>query len=587
MELLNRSSRRKSKLVRISEVIAQAHPGQIERVATDVPKLDEIGSRAIRRKHGGVSSEDFIQAHALEVGVHGPRGRGGGRIEILLNTRRVSPQHLHGVVATAETGQKDGLRDRILPAVGAPIYSKDIIGDARAAHRNPDAVERNGRIPPREDGSAFWHQRATVEAVRSGANRQGAGTQAEVRADARHGDRVAHGIHQTRIPHETSVRASNHAIGCREEVSRQFKIHGAIGGKTILEVGACEARQVLENVSRHIRPLAGQRAQLRLAEVQRGHTNADGGIVLQCQRGTTCHQRNVVHVEENVAHRDNVRGVVPGAPDRNGVGRVAQHRTALLHALEDVPLHMGVRAVEIQHVVARGREDVVENLQHRARTLRATEEDDIIEPRRSTELIALDDDLATRRNRPALNQRRTGNGREHRVPHIKRRVAQRNQSPRRIRPRDVFDREGRREEPEVGHTGIGEREVGKGNAIVALRFIEGKSNPPAQRSRGAGETNALGCGAFRHQPAGDFNACSVGEVDRRAGQDGQRHSQGNGQVSCHIVRARRRRPGRVGGEYSRHFRHRGVVVPNINERPFNLVRAGIKRLRHHPVDARP
>ena len=112
-------------------------------------------------------------------------------------------------------------------------------------------------------------------------------------------------------------------------------------------------------------------------------------------RGVALVQKDVVHVVEQIVNDSPVR-VLPQhihAPG-NRAGRVdglVGARGVPMRVQEDVALNPGIRAVEVEMVVARPVEDVADDLQNRARPVAAREVDGVIEAPGVPEVVVAED----------------------------------------------------------------------------------------------------------------------------------------------------------------------------------------------------
>ena len=255
---------------------------------------------------------------------------------------------------------------------------------------------------------------------------------------------------------------------------------------------------------------------------------------------------------------------------------------------EDVSLDPRIRAVEVEQVVIAAHEDVVDDLENRARSIAAGEVERVI--------VALDlaPEVARENAAPArLDAARAVDrleaprgGREETVLDDERCTIEREVLARGVAEAQVIEERGAVRDFNGGVRVSIEVRVGDAGLGRVRAAVDGEAAP----GRGTGcraEPNARDVGAFGEQAAAvrDDKIDTGTDIDRGAGLNRERRAGVHGEVRRDLIRAAGSGPNRVAGNRAGDGLRCAGVIPDVHRGAGELDAIGVDRLHDHAVDA--
>ena len=274
--------------------------------------------------------------------------------------------------------------------------------NARPADRQGCGVLRRRRRGFARNGRAGRHSSANIEAIRTCATRNRSRPQPQVVANRR--ERYVR-VHQFRISREIA----GHKIAPRQNaaVYRQVRAaEGRIVHVHVLEIGSAIPNDVAIQISAATRrhTLIAPRG---LVKIHRRARDIDHRVVYDRVKVPFLGEHRVIAIVEEVAYDGDLGRIAAVGPTGNRAGRdTARNRLVDIH--KHIAFDVRVSPVEVEHVIARAAEHVVKDLQNRAGTLPAREIDNVVQPRRRSKIVALDNPIPARTQADAMNEFRAG-----------------------------------------------------------------------------------------------------------------------------------------------------------------------------------
>ena len=585
-----------------------------------------------------VERENLIQPHIHQRGLHRPRSRsrdaprlpGIRRIHqrvILVVARVVPTRHIHGVRSVTQAGEGDGVgtgqRQFVAPRAAveppaevrvAPVVGRSAAGApverATGCDRERGAGRSVGADRLAEDQQAARIQSATsrrIEAADTGAQRgrTRTGHQSRLHRLPARRERIADEREIEQWIGDDVVRAGTSPRHRQQVV---LEDDGVIGRVVIRD----QHRGVPDDVARDVGARAegrGGQGQGVVVEVERGDVLGAAGAVLlvhmhervvhEDEAPTLLVEDGVIHVvEEIVDDRPfaELAGHVGAAGDgAGGIERVVRAVGVAVGVQEDVAFNPGVRAVEVEMIIARAVEDVVDDLENGTGPLAAGEVNGVIEAVGAAEVIVAENAVAAGRNAVHAVQhlrraRREGISREDRVlddegAFIERDVLHGG----RVRPDAVIDEHARI--VHVHHGGVpadvaaaATLEIRVSNAALQ-RAVENVEAAPVAAAGQIAEADALQLGALGEQAstAAHHQARAGCEVERGTRLHRQRDPGGHGESGCDDVRAAGQREGGVAVHRAVNDGGGAVVVGDIEVGAAHLAPRAIPRLDQQTI----
>ena len=125
-------------------------------------------------------------------------------------------------------------------------------------------------------------------------------------------------------------------------------------------------------------------------------------------------QHRMIAIEKEIPYDRHLRRIPAIRAARNRARSIAAS-DLLVHVHENIPFHVRVRSIQIQHIIAPAGKNIIQHLQNRTRPLSTGKIDNIIQPRRGSECVAFDNRVTSRADSHAMNRLGVSRAREHRI----------------------------------------------------------------------------------------------------------------------------------------------------------------------------